>query len=293
VRPRPRSLALILAGVLAPVTAPSRVARADEIGACKAAAEEGEARRVEGKLRAARDRFLACSRTTCPGVIRDACIQSFTEIERILPTVVVRARDARGKDVLGVRVIIDGEPVLARLTGKAIPVDPGPHRFRYEAASGQAREEQVLVAQGERDRLIHVTFDAALESDGARPHMEEAGTEPRPSLVPIGVTAGLGAAGIVAFTILHLSGWSDYDALRAQGCGVTHPCDAGGVRGKLIAADVSLGVGIASLGAALGLTIARYRSATPAPAPSAGSIAPTFAWQPSDRAGLLGLRGTF
>jgi hypothetical protein len=288
-----RTLALILIGSLASVTAPTSSARADEIGACKAAAEEGDARRVEGKLRAARERFLACSRPTCPAVIRDACIESFTELERTLPTVVVRARDARGKDVLGVRVLIDGEPVLARLTGTAVPADPGPHRFRYEAASGDAREEQVLVAQGERNRLIQVAFDVDLDPDGARPRGAEAGDRPRPSLVPIGVTSGLGVAGMVAFTVLHLSGWSDYDTLRAQGCGDTHPCDAGGVRSKLIAADVSLGVGIASLGAALGLAITRYRGAAAAPAPSAGSITPTIAWQPSERAGSFGLRGTF
>jgi hypothetical protein len=226
-------------------------------------------------------------------VIRDACTQSFVEVERILPTVVVRARDARGKDVLGVRVLVDGEIALDRLTGTPIPTDPGPHRFRFEAAGGDVREEQVLVAQGERDRLIHVTFDADLEPDGTRAGAAPTGARPSISLVPIGVTASLGAVGIVVFTSLHLNGWSDYRALRDDGCGVTRPCDAGGVRAKLIGADVALGVGIASLGTALGLTIARQLGAGTRSTSAATSLTPAFSLQPLSRAGLLGLRGKF
>lgn len=287
--------------VAAAITAPGRAARADEIDACKAAAEAGDARRIESKLGAARERFLVCSRSSCPAVIRDACIQSFTEVERILPTVVVRARDARGQDVLGVRVLIDGAPLLSRLTGKAVAVDPGPHRFRYEAASGAAREEQVLVAQGERDRLLYVTFDEAIEPDGTRPGAPpavaatngEATAAPGASLVPLAVTTGLGVAGIGVFTALQLSGWGDYRALRAEGCGITLSCDVSGVRSKLIAGDVALGVGVASLGVAVALTIARLRGASAAPRHAEASIAPLLTWQPSQRTGFAGLHGTF
>jgi hypothetical protein len=153
----------------------------------------------------------------------------------------------------------------------------------------------VLIAEGERDRLLPVTFDTDLDPDGRRPGALAPPVEgpPRLSLVPIGVTAGVGVAGVAAFTVLHLSGWSDYRSLRADGCGVTHACDAGGIRAKLIGADAALGVGIASLAAALGLTIARYRSAPAAPAPTAAPLAPIVTWQPSDRAGFAGLRGTF
>jgi len=88
--------------------------------------------------------------------------------------------------------------------------------------------------------------------------------------------------------------------LRADGCGATHACDAGGVRAKLILADVALGVGIASLRTAIGLTIARQRGASVASAPAAESMAPAFAWQAVRSHGLRrparhvlsGLRGS-
>lgn len=293
--------ALTMLGVAAFIAAPSRTARADEIDACKSAAEEGDARRLESKLRAARERFLACSRLTCPAVIRDACIQSFSEVDRTLPTVVVRARDARGQDVLGVRVLVDGGPLLERLTGKATPVDPGPHLFRFEAATGDAREEQVLVAQGEHDRLLYVTFDKAIEPDGMRPRTAlpvgpvrvDAPVAPGLSLLSIGLMTGLGLAGVGIFASLQLSGWADYRALRADGCGATRTCDGGGVRGKLIGGDIALGLGVASLGVAIGLTIARLRTASDAPRPAAFFMSPVLDWQPSSRASFAGLRGTF
>ncbi len=291
-----RALTTLVATSL--LTATALPARADEIDACKAAAEDGDARRLESKLSAARERYLVCSRPTCPAVIRDACIESFSEVERILPTVVVRARDARGQDVLGVRVLIDGAPLLDRLTGKAIAIDPGPHVFRYEAAAGDASEAQVLVAQGERNRLLYVTFDTALDPDGTRPRAAapaspEVPVTRGPPLLAIGLTTGLGVAGASVFTYLQISAWGDYRTLRADGCGVTRTCDGAGVRAKLIGADTALGLGIASLGTAVGLTIARLRAAGDAPPPASATMIPVVSWYPSSREGFAGLRGTF
>jgi hypothetical protein len=238
-----------------------RPARADEIDACKAAAEEAETLRSEAHLRAARERLLACARDACPRVIRTSCTLAFADLERITPTIVLRARDRRGRDVLGVRVLLDGAPLVTHLTGTAVAVDPGPHRLRYEAASGDAYEETVLVAQGERDRVIPIVFTTALEPDGtvassappAAAH--DAREESGPSLVPPAIAVGVGVVGIGVFSVLDLQAWSDFRALRDGPCAASRTCDTGGVRTKLYVADVALAVGIISLGVAAVLTL--------------------------------------
>ncbi len=224
-------------------------------------------RRAHAQLRAARERLLVCARDVCPPVIRDACIVSFSEVERILPTLVIRALDKDGHDVLAVRVLADGALLTDRLTGAAIALDPGPHRMRFETAEGAVHEETVLVAQGERDRLLRITFDAALRSDGRRIAPRPARAEPppagagvaSPSLAPIALTAGLGLASVGAFFALQLQSWSDYRALRDDPCASSGTCDVSGVRTRLVLGDVALGVGIVSLGVATVLTILRLR----------------------------------
>jgi hypothetical protein len=249
------SVASLLAG--------TAIVRADEIDACKAAAEDAEALRTDARLRAARARFLECARDVCPRVIRDACTVGFADLERILPTIVLRARDARGRDVLGVRVLIDGAPLMQRLTGTAVPIDPGPHRLRYEARSGEAYEETVLIAQGERDRVITIAFTSALEPDGNRVSSSERRApeeERRPSILPVAITAGVGVLGIGVFSVLQLQAWSDFRALRDDPCAATRTCDTGGVRSKLYVADTALVVGIVSLGVAAFLALPHLRA---------------------------------
>ena len=287
-----RALSVLVA--LAVLLLVPRALHADEIDRCKSAAEEGEDQRARSRLRSARERLLVCARDVCPRVIRDACIVSVLEIDKILPTIVVRARDARGQDVLGVRVLLDGTPLADRLTGIGLPLDPGPHRLRYEAAGGDAKEETLLVAQGERDRLVRITFDVALSSDGRRVAVARAGTpalpgETTPSLLPLAVTAGVGLAGVGAFTVLELQGWSDYRALKNEPCAATGTCDVSGVRTRLIAGDVALGVGVLSLGVAAVLAILHFGH----PPHAVSATAPVVLWRPEPRSGFAGFRSSF
>src|SRR4051794_29874474 len=74
-------------------------ARADDRHGCAAAAERAQALRGSAKLRAALTELLACSQPRCPAIVREDCVKWVSEVQEQMPTIVVRAHDARGRDV--------------------------------------------------------------------------------------------------------------------------------------------------------------------------------------------------
>ncbi|WP_437312016.1 hypothetical protein [Sorangium sp. So ce388] len=128
--------------------------------ACAAAYERAQGLRRDGKLIAAREALIACSQPTCPAAAVADCGPWLAEVEKSLPSVVIAAREAGGRERLDVRVLVDGRLLAAALDGKALPVDPGPHTFRYEPAGGPAVEERVLIREGEKNRAITVVLGA-------------------------------------------------------------------------------------------------------------------------------------
>jgi hypothetical protein len=244
-------------------------AKADEIDMCKAAADQAESFRGDSHLRAARERFLECSRDACPRVTREACSLGFSDVEQLIPTVVFHARDTRGRDVLGVRVLVDQVVMASRLTGTATRLDPGPHRFRYEAANGDAYEETLLIAVGEHNRMIAINFPTALETDGTAPPigLPPPAPAPTPDAEPtpttIWPTVGAAAAGVVGiglFSVLDLQSWADYHALKEDRCAASRTCDVSGIKTKIVVADVALGVGIVALGVAALLALGSHKA---------------------------------
>jgi 2-keto-3-deoxy-6-phosphogluconate aldolase len=72
---------------------------------------------------------------------------------------------------------------------------------------------------------------------------------------PAALAAGLGVTAIGLFTVLDLQAWSDFRSMRDDPCAASRMCDTGGVRTKLVVADIALGVGIVSLGVAAFLAL--------------------------------------
>lgn len=226
--------------------------------ACADAAERGQALRNEAKLRKALEELLVCARPTCPPIVSNDCTKWLADVQERLPTIVVHARDSRGRDVVGVRVLVDGAPLLERLDGVAVPVDPGTHVFRFEARSGAAVEVKLAIVEGEKRRLVPVTFDAALEVDGApaAPSARTQSVSPQPvahdapDRAPVYIAGAIGLAALASFTYFELRGQSDYREMR-DGCRLTRSCaqaDVDAARRELIVALVSLGVAAASAG---------------------------------------------
>ena len=140
-------------------------ARAD-VQACLVASEKGQRARTAGKLREAREQFLLCSSDGCPAMVRRDCAQWQGEVIATLPSVVLGAKDRGGRDLFDVTVTVDGEPLVTKLDGKSLPIDPGPHTFKFEMPGAPPVVERALVKEGEKARVITVTFAIGAASSG-------------------------------------------------------------------------------------------------------------------------------
>lgn len=140
------------------VLATASSARADQTQDCDAAYRQTQIARREGKLLEARRQALVCGATACPNPDKIACKPWLAEIEVSMPTVVFSAQDAFGADTFGVRLLVDGQVVVETLDGRPVPLDPGPHKVRFEKAGADAIEQDILIRQGEKERHVAVSF---------------------------------------------------------------------------------------------------------------------------------------
>lgn len=147
---------LALSVLLASGLASSRASA--DVQACLGASEKGQRARTAGKLREAREQFLLCSSDGCPAMVRRDCAQWQSEVIATLPSIVLGAKDRGGRDLFDVTVSVDGEPLVKKLDGKSLPIDPGPHTFKFEMAGAPPVIERALVKEGEKTRVITVTF---------------------------------------------------------------------------------------------------------------------------------------
>lgn len=240
------------------------VARADEPGKaeCAAAYEQGQEDRSEGKLGAAQSRFVVCAQSTCPSFIQSDCTVWLDELHTAMPTVVIAARDPNGNDALNVKVTLDGTPVLSVLDGKPLAIDPGQHKFRFELEGAEPVEQQVVVEQGEKDRVVRVSFDtagpgAAIANPYVQPKAPEAQPKGSGRLRRYSyIAGGVAGAGVVGFAVLGLVGRSEESHLDNLRCAPhCSQGDVDAIRTKYVLADVSLGVGLAALAAGVTLFV--------------------------------------
>jgi hypothetical protein len=243
--------------------AASTPARAADKQACIAAADDAQQLRIDGRLKAARERLLVCARPECPPLVRTDCSRWMNEVLTAMPTVVFGARDAQGRDVVAADVSIDGVVVARGLDGKPIEVDPGTHTFRFESPAAPPVEQQVLIRESEKGRPITVTLAGG---GGAETKAQPGASSPgsgRTAAAPTAVgTAGppvlawvFGGMGIAALgigTFLELSVNAQASSL-AGACG--HDCSHAQVdplvTQQRIIGPIAFGVGAASLGIAM------------------------------------------
>lgn len=249
----PRAAALLVVGI---AMLPGQQARAADAKAqCIAAYEQGQKLKQESKLSEARKQLLVCIRDVCPDALSHECEQWLKEVDGAMPSVVFAAKGPKGTDVTDVRVTVDGKVVTEKLDGKAIPMDPGDHTFKFEYGDAPPIEQSVLVREGEKLRAINVNFGGGGSDPGpGTPKPEPGAVHSTPAMAY--VLGGLGIVALGSFTYFGLTGKSKADDL--QSC--KPYCDKSEVdatRTKLIVADVSLGVGLVSLGIATYLFLSK------------------------------------
>jgi hypothetical protein len=259
-RPPPAAIALAVMGLL---SATAAIARADQRLTCMAAADRAQDLRTAHELRHAREALLECAQATCPTVIRKDCSLWLSEVDDALPSVVVGVSTATGGDVLDVRVFVDGELLTERIDGRPLSVEPGVHVFRYEMAGAPPIEERVFLVEGQKNRPMSIVFGEQAAVASPSPSRRGVATVPREAPAPSAsgphptrilsyVIGGVALAAAGSFAYFGIEGRSQASTL-AQGCGATKSCtdaQVDPVHAELVAADVSLGIAIVSLGAA-------------------------------------------
>jgi hypothetical protein len=272
--------ALALLGALS-LGLTSRTAKAEDSkkAECASAYERSQELRQSGKLRKAGEALVLCAQEVCPAFVRTDCVQWLTEVTHETPTVVFSVKDTKGEDIAAVHVTVDDEEVASELDGKSVAVDPGTHKFQFEIEGSPKIVQEVLIRQAEKDRVINVSFaPRAADVPEVSPYgdvSKDVGKEPAPApasgkpgpLRPYAfVAGGVGVAGIIGFVALGAVGHSKENELNGT-CGPTHTCaqsDVDGIKTDYLLADVSLGLGIAGLGAGVALFFLSQPKADPA-----------------------------
>jgi hypothetical protein len=173
---------------------------------CLDAAERGQSLRDDGKYRDARESFLSCARDGCPKILVQSCTRWLRELDQDAPTIVFGAKNEEDKDVIDVKVSVDGESFATVLDGKPLLADSGKHVLRFERDGSVPVEQEVVLRAGEKARLVSVllrsvhppatspgpTTTAAPMAADTKP------APPEPLFSPRHVTAGALALGAVA-----------------------------------------------------------------------------------------------
>ncbi len=244
------------------------------VAACVEAHSHGQAERNAGRLQNAKKDFVSCASSGCPREIQSECITFMAEVEQYQASVVFAAVDADGHDASDVKVKVDDELVLEKLSGLGTPLDPGSHDVVYTWPDGFEQKQTVVVAQGEKNRRLELRRDPKpVAVAPVRPVV------PAPRKRPATLAYVLGGVGVLAlgsfagFAISGKSAESEMDGCKPA----CTQAQVDKMRLRYLIADISLGVGVVALGAGGYL----YFSAAREPGGSA--------W----RGGSVGLRGAF
>jgi hypothetical protein len=157
-------LAPIVAMVFVCASGVSTAAAAATESECTSAGAAAEQLRSTGDLFGARVRLGACLVTGCSTQVREACARQLAAVVAAMPAVVLEAKDQASNNLSAVRVTLDGAPVLDRLDGAAILVNPGEHRVAFEAAGFRRAEATFVALEPQKKVRVVVFLDSAPSS---------------------------------------------------------------------------------------------------------------------------------
>jgi hypothetical protein len=209
---------------------------------CVAANEAGQVLVHSGRALEAERKLATCMAASCPVPVRQDCAQRLLEVGRAIPTLVFDWQDSAGHGVRPTRVTMDGQPLPDALEGKPLRLDPGEHRFAFEADGMSGVEKTITLREGEKGRRETVVFAAAPSgapaaagraTDDAREPSprERPAVQERPSSssgVPTlaYVAGGVGVAGLVLGIGAGIAASSRNSALQGECHGSACPSSA-------------------------------------------------------------------
>jgi hypothetical protein len=234
------------------------VARAAPSQKCLDAYDNAQRLRREAKLVEAETALVTCAQAECPVELRRDCTSWLDEVRSSTPSIVVRAVDEAGCDLVEARILVDGQRIADRLDGKPFPLDPGVHDVGVERGEAKA-SQRIVLSTGEKNRNVTLGFAPQGTVCGAvKPRSNDTvvvpgprePTEPRkPVPLLTWILGGVGIAGVAVGSGFYVSGYSqksDLDACRPD-------CASGDVssmRRTFAFGDAFFAAGIVSLGVA-------------------------------------------
>jgi hypothetical protein len=174
---------------------------------------------------------------------------------------VFTATDEQGRDITNVKVYSTDQLVVEALDGRPVPLDPGKHRFRFVLPWGEVLSSDVLVREGEKNRVVGVQV-----KDSARASRSPAAPQPSPLVAPSApaaergrvlptgfwVASGVGVASLASWGVFALLGNAKQSEVEdcSPHCGAVRRDDFDAMRRNYLIADVSLGAAAVSAGIA-------------------------------------------
>lgn len=256
--------------------------------ACVDASTQGQTHRNAAQLLEAREQFLACSREACPSVVRDSCSRWLGEVEDLTPSVVLHAFDGSDADITDGTASIDGASYP--LDGKTIPLNPGKHVIVLEGPDGTKVEKRLLLASGEKSRLVELRLGGRKPAESAppmpvaptpsppiAPPPRSAHESDRSSSIPAGawVLGGVSLVSFGSFAFFGLSANSEFGKLKdacSPSC-TDEQLKTG--RTNALVADISLGLGVAALAGGITWALLSHGGGSEEKAVARVSVAPT------------------
>jgi hypothetical protein len=199
----------------------SGTAAADD--ACADAFSQAPKHVKAGRYIQGRDALMICQADPCPSSMRALCAADLQKLEDRIPTIVLVAKDANGKDLADVKVSDDARVLAEKMDGRSIPMDPGSHALKFERAGSDPVVVNVVIREGDRARAIEAKLvvkaaeapPAAVQPVPTPPPKRD--VETRPISWPVYMMGGLtvlGAAGWGIFGFRGISQRSDLESCK-------------------------------------------------------------------------------
>ncbi|MDP9148402.1 MAG: hypothetical protein M3O36_00455 [Myxococcota bacterium] len=255
--------------------------------ACVAQHEAAQLLRRAGKLSEARATMHGCAQETCPAAVSADCASWLDAVLAAIPSVIVSAKTGNQPEE-NVSVTVDGKLLAPRLDGRPIELDPGLHTFRFDAPAQVSIEQQVTLAEGEKNRPVNITLTPPEPSVGS-----DVGPDTyRPTPTLAYVMGGVAVVGLGAFAGFGLWGLNERTSLQSSCSPSCSNAQISSVRSKFVVADA--GLGIAALSLAGGAYVyARRPAVERKKLGHAAAYAPSVGFAPAPGGMVLGVQGIF
>ncbi len=216
--------------------------------------------------------------------------QNVDKLRARIPKLVIE----RGEGAGAAAIELDGVAVGESSVGVEVPLDPGPHAVTARAPNRQPFEATVTLKERETSRLV-VELEA-IPQEMVRPASAPPPSDKPPSKVVPLVIGGVGVAALVGSGVLfglRQSALSDLeDACDGSVCPKSEQSRYDDLKFYHYGSFVTLGVGVAAVGAAGALLLFQHKKSEPSKDVAALQILPTLPVSPRAPLGAT-VRGSF